>query len=59
MQVQHHKGVAAILAPQHFGVPPKLGMGKAQGQPPPLLGAFSASMGRFGGGEEKMVKGRV
>lgn len=35
MQIQHHKGAAAILVSQHFGVPPKLGMGKAQGQPPP------------------------
>lgn len=34
MQIQHHKGAAAILVSQHFGVPPKLGMGKAQGQPP-------------------------
>lgn len=56
MQIQHHKGAAAILVSQHFGVPPKLGMGKAQGQPPRLLGAF---MGRFGGGRKKKVKGRV
>lgn len=53
MQIQHHKGAAAILVSQHFGVPPKLGMGKARGQPPQLLGAFSASMGRFGGGRKK------
>lgn len=30
MQLQHHEGAAAPLAPQHFGVPCCLGAGKLQ-----------------------------